>query len=383
LSIGWAQAEPDEGSSANPVLVDRDATSDTYRLPGGSLRTEIAATPINYEASDGEWRPIDEGLEEQPDGSGLTNGANSFDLSLPERLGDAPVRLATEGEWVAYRLLDSPSGPVEARDNTATYEAADAGTTFDFTSLATGLKEEIAIANPSQPHVFGFALEASAGVAAALAEDGSIRFEDEEGGLVALLPAPFMLDSSSEPQISHDVHYELAPEGDGRWRLTVDADSPWLSDPEVQWPVHIDPTLKVESPSLDCTFGGTAGANGWSLCGVNGQKELYARYKHTTTDEWTRSLLKFDVSKLNNASYVTGATLKLHSSSSALNTAGVEVRRVTREWDKTANWLSMAWSPDRLIQAWQCGEYVAGVGRGFGDCDPWEMWNGGPPDSAR
>jgi hypothetical protein len=83
----------------------RTETSDTFRLPSGALETRLSATPINFETADGEWMPIDESLETQPDGSGFTNGANGFDLSLPERLGEAPVRLSVGEEWVSARLL--------------------------------------------------------------------------------------------------------------------------------------------------------------------------------------------------------------------------------------------------------------------------------------
>lgn len=75
---------------------------------------------------------------------------------------------------------------------------------------------------------------------------------------------------------------------------------------------------------------------------------------------------------------VGGGVKKIGNGFASLTLSGPEYKAARRAFT-----LSMAWSPDRLIQAWQCGEYVAGVGRGFGDCDPWEMWNGAPPDSAR
>lgn len=75
---------------------------------------------------------------------------------------------------------------------------------------------------------------------------------------------------------------------------------------------------------------------------------------------------------------VGGGVKKIGNGFASLTLSGPEYKAARRAFT-----LSMAWSPDRLIQAWQCGEYVAGVGRDFGDCDPWEMWNGAPPDSAR
>jgi RHS repeat-associated protein len=73
-----------------------------------------------------------------------------------------------------------------------------------------------------------------------------------------------------------------------------------------------------------------------------------------------------------------GGVKKIGNGIASLTLSGPEFRAAGKAFT-----LAEAWSPDRLIQAWQCGEYVAGVGRGFGDCDPWELWNGAPPDSAR
>ena len=75
---------------------------------------------------------------------------------------------------------------------------------------------------------------------------------------------------------------------------------------------------------------------------------------------------------------VGGGVKKIGNGFASLTLSGPEFRAAGKAFT-----LANAWSPDRLIQAWQCGEYLAGAGRGFGDCDPWEMWNGAPPDSAR
>jgi RHS repeat-associated protein len=42
--------------------------------------------------------------------------------------------------------------------------------------------------------------------------------------------------------------------------------------------------------------------------------------------------------------------------------------------------LAEAWSPDRVVQYWGCGKWLAG---GPGDCDPFEMWWGETTDTAR
>jgi RHS repeat-associated protein len=335
------------------VNADRTATSRTFRLSDGALRTQIFETPINYKTADGEWKPIEEGLEEQPDGTGLTNGANAFDLSLPERIGDAPVRLSMGDRWISFRLLGDASEPAQMEGEIASYAAADPGTSFDFTSLAAGLKEDIVLADAFQPHRFHYELAASPGLVPVLTKEGSIEFRDQDDDAIAVLPAPVMLDSTpDQPKLSSDVHYELAPRGESGWQLTVDADSEWLQRQDLRWPVHIDPTLTLESPSLDCTFGGTKApgvppkqlesSNGWGLCGSGGQKQLYASYRRTgTTDEWARSLLKFDLGffgeKLGNP-YIDAVKVKVHAPAAAVNTSGLELRRATKAWESGLTW---------------------------------------------
>ncbi|HWM55150.1 MAG TPA: DNRLRE domain-containing protein [Solirubrobacterales bacterium] len=330
----------------------RAATSKTFRLSSGALRSTIYESPIHYRDADGKWKPIGEGLAEQSDGAGLTNGPNAFDLTLPDRMGEGPVHLSFDGGWIATRLLDSPSDSADVQGATASYETTEGGTRFELTSLANGVKEDIVLVDPSEPRVFRFALEISEGLSPALLKDGSIEFRDTSDRPLATIPAPVLLDSSPEPRVSGDAHYELQSVDEQSWELTVNADSEWFKREDLTWPTHIDPTLELSSPSLDCTFGGTKtpgvppklleGKNGWGLCGSGGQKELYTRYRRNgITDEWARSLLKFDLSsigKLGKTAYIMAATVKAHASAAAVNTSGVELRRATKGWNAGVIW---------------------------------------------
>jgi RHS repeat-associated protein len=349
--IALAQADAQEGSGqgtssaespGTEIPADRTATSDTYRLPDGSRETRIFETPINYETPSGEWKPIEEELEEQSDGSGLTNGANSFNLSLPERLGTAPVRLSVSGQWVSYRLLGEPSEAVEANGNVASYEGAQAGTSFDLTSLPSGLKEGIELAGPQSPSSFAFDLDASSGLTPSLLEDGSIVFQGTAEAPVVTLPAPAVEDSSpgGAPDTSA-VHYELAPLGEGGWKVTVALDPAWLESPSRVWPATIDPSIKVAAPTLDCNIGGKAGELGWGLCGSGGRKELALAYKpqlESAKDEWSRALLRYSLNSVPADAYVNSATLNANAIAAAQNTSGVEVAPTTQSWTSAATW---------------------------------------------
>ncbi len=320
----------------------RTATSDTFRLPDGALETRVYENPINYRDAEGDWRPIDEGLEEQADGTGLTNGPNRFDLSLPQRLGAAPVRLSEGDQWVAARLLGPSSEPVQAEGSTATYESAEPGTSFDLSTLASGIKEDIELSDPSQPSSFSFELSASDGLSPSLNEEGAIEFREATGRVFATLPAPVMRDSSPvQPETSNAIHYTLEPQSDGTWRLDVTADPDWLSAPERTWPITLDPTLELPKPTLDCAFGGKAGSNVKIKCDNFSGRKLMAAYWpkiSSASDEWQRSLLRFSLSALPTASYVASATFGIHAAEAALNTSGLELRKVTKPWNTDVTW---------------------------------------------
>lgn len=315
----------------------RTATSDTYRLDSGELETRVYGTPVNYRDDEGKWQAIEEGLEPQPDGSGLENGANSFDLSLPERLGEAPIRLTLGDKWVAVRLLGQDSQPAELEGEAASYEASSPDTSFEFTTLGDGLKENIVLAGPSAPRRFRFELTASEGVTPTLTPEGALEFRDESGEVVSTLPAPIMLDSSPETNASTDAHYELEEDGEGEWVLTVDADSEWLDRPDLTYPVRVDPTLHVASPTLDCWIYYSEATGGEGSHGCGGPT-LYAADNPGTKNAWYHSLLRFGLTSIPTDAEVTAATIGLYASGAAKNTSGVEMRKATKNWTGEVNW---------------------------------------------
>jgi RHS repeat-associated protein len=334
-----AEGASDESSQRVELPGKRTAYSDTYLLSGGALQAEISEAPINYKAPDGEWQPIEEGLEEQPDGSGLTNGDNSIDVSLPERLGAAPVRLSEGEQWVSARLLgpDSEAGRLEGED--ASYETADSGTSFGFSTLPDGIKEDIELADSSAPSAFSFELDASIGLTPSIDEKGVIAFRDSGEHVFAILPAPVMFDSAGAT--SDAIHYELGDQEEGHWRLTVRADPEWLADPARQWPITLDPTTVIPTATLDCGFGGKAGSNEKAKCDHSPTRKLTTAYWPKTnpaSDEWQRALIRFNLSALPTASYVTSATFGLHATETSLNTTGVELRKTTKPWNESASW---------------------------------------------
>lgn len=339
LAASTSSSDESQREASVELPGKRTETSDTFRLPNGELETQLFESPVNYRNSEGEWKPIGDQLEETSDGT-ISNGPNDFDVTLPERLGAEPVRLSQDGEWVSAELAGPSTEEAQLESGTASYEST-AGTSFDFSGLANGLKEAIEIPNVSSSTNFSFELDASAGLAPELAEDGSIRFKDADGNTPFVLPAPVISDAGSPQEPNPNaVAYKLESSGEGHWRLTVLADREWLQAPDRQFPVTIDPTLTVEKPSLDCAIASWAPTS--SFCGSGGYTKLGLWASYGTPDRFTRSLLKFDLSSIPSTAYVTAATIKLYAPMVAKNTTGVQLRRATKPWTSAATWQKYA-----------------------------------------
>ncbi len=336
---GWASEPPDD--RLVELIDKRTATSKTFQLPDGSRETRIFTSPINYRDAEGKWQPIETGLEEVGEAgaeeAAFANGDNSFDLSLPESLGEEPVQISTGEDWVAAELIGSATEDAQLEDGTVSYESTDGGTNFEFIGLPDGLKENIELEDPSQSSTFAYDLAASTGLSAQLVEDGSIELRDDEGKAAFLLPAPTMYDSSGMAPASA-IHYELEARGEGHWRLTVAADREWLERPDRSWPVTIDPTITTVGPSLDCTYTGAAKSEGTSFCASSGWPYLAAKYSFGASEEWNRTALRFDLSWIPKEASVSSATAGLYSPFAAQQTSGVELRRAASPWTSALNW---------------------------------------------
>jgi RHS repeat-associated protein len=318
---------------------ERTATSKTFRSDDGSLETRIYESPINYRDDEGSWLPIGERLRETGE-QALTNGPNSFDIVLPKQIDSNPVRFEVGDQWIESQLLRKDLEGAELEGAIATYEGEGNAPSFEFIGLSNGLKEEIELTGPGQTNRFSYELSASSGLGPSLAKDGSVRFEDSKGTVVVVLPPPVMSDSAPQPAISHDVHYELGPEEDGHWKLTVEADREWLDDPDRVWPIRIDPTMTV-GPDIDCTIGGEKGKDGWIDCAAWGRTEHllhYAPKLDASKDYWQRALMEFETTSIPVGSEISSATANLYSSKVAQNTKGVELRQTTKPWNWQANW---------------------------------------------
>ena len=124
------------------------------------------------------------------------------------------------------------------------FEQAD----LQYVLCETALKENIVIHAQASNYVYTFQLETE-GLTPQLNDRGYVEFVDAEGECVLLIPPGLMYDASGE--ISEKVYYELWKRGNSTF-LSVIADSSWINAEERQFPVVVDPTVKINwDPSIE------------------------------------------------------------------------------------------------------------------------------------
>jgi len=322
------QAEEDVGGARVELPQERTATSDTFELENGERETRIYGAPVNFEDGEGNWKPIDEELEAVQ--GGLTNGANDFDLYLPEQVGEGAVRVSSEGQWVSYRYLGPETQPVEVDGVVATYEGEGGEPSFELKSLSNGVKESIVLGGASQQTDYAFELEAASGVTPTLAEDGSLVFNDTDEEVVARMPRPSVSDAAGAAGESA-VRYSLSDDGGGRWKLHVLVDPEWLHTTDRSWPVVIDPTIEIKPSERDCIIANTTESE---MCGNTGYAYLTSKAKYVENGETqlARTLLRFGLSAIPKSSSLTSATIGLYSAKEATSVSRVDLYDIDEAW---------------------------------------------------
>lgn len=316
------------------------ATSVTSVDASGTATTDIYEFPINYQAPDGSWAPIDNTLEASTDsGYAWSNTAASYDLDIPNDLSQAPIRVSEGGDAVSFSLQGA-TGVGTAAGEEATFPGVAPATSLEYRAVNTGLKEEIILDSVSAPATFTFDLQTTPGLTAQTAADGGIDFVDDTGAPQFVIPAPYMYDSSgTDKGFSDAVTLSLGPDAA---TMTLSADQDWLSDSSRVWPITIDPTIQVQwynaatDGTLDCHISESQTApTATPLC-----SDTTVKVGKTSSSGSRRTLLYFDVSALPNYPTFTSASLGLWLSAtgSTGNQQTIDAHRIRQTWDNAATW---------------------------------------------
>lgn len=165
----------------------------------------------------------------------MENGEYSIEMAPIDNADLGEVE--TEKEPVAT-IYES----VEDKEVKAVYESTDETISYEYTSLADGIKETIVLNERPESNVFTYKLTLKNMTAHLLEDENIIVLKDEKTEKdVAIIDKPFMNDKSGEAY-SEDITYTLTEKTDGEYEISLTASREYLDDEERLYPVEIDPT---------------------------------------------------------------------------------------------------------------------------------------------
>ncbi len=368
-------------------IVDaRTEESTSWANPDGTVTVESFTGPIRVQDSQGTWQPVDVSLS-VVDGKVVPKSA-AAQIAFSAGGSTAPLAQVTRGEKTFGVSWPGTLPAPVLKGSTATYPNAVPGGDVVVTALPQGFSHSVVLRErPSGPVEFRLPVTAK-GLKLAETADKRLRWEDSRGKQVAAAPPPVMWGAaedakSREPKHTANVSTVVETAANGRQTLVLKPSDTFLSDPDVTYPVVVDPTNTLAGPTTDT----------WVQyddypTSQRGSTEL----KAGTYDgvQKARSFLKFDVAKYAGKKIV-DTDLRLYSYySSTCSTAGsgVQVRRITTNWDPAAiTWSAQPsttttgavtstaakgydskcpaghvnWDVDAIVQAWADGQPNYGI----------------------
>lgn len=369
------------------IVSERTDSTTTWANADGTTTVETYTGPIRVKQSDGGWRSIDTTLVAE-DGVVRPKTA-AADISFSGGGSGEPLAEVSRGGRTLG--LDWPGKLPEPRLDgpTAVYPDAVEGGDLVVTALKEGFSHSVVLhERPDGPVSYRLPVSAE-GLTLHETDDERLRWSDSKGRTVATAPLPVMWGSgekraSGEPEDLAAIDVTVERNADtGDQVLVLEPDEEFLADPDLEYPVTIDPTDSLLGPVTDT----------WVqyddyLTSQRGSTELKAGTYNGT--EKARSYLKFDVAKYADK-HVLDTDLRLYSYySSTCSTAGAgnQVRRITSSWDPSAiTWAEqptttstgavtstaakgynstcpaghVSWDIDGIVQAWADGQPNHGV----------------------
>ncbi len=314
----------------------RTESSTVYVNPDGSVTEESSTGPIRVKDDKGAWRDVDTTLVLRDGVVQPKHAAADITISAG---GSGPLaRVSEGGKSLGIGWEGELPEPV-LQGNTATYENVQPGADLVVSALPEGFSHLLVLKERPTEQVELRIPVAAEGVKLRQTSDERLLWEGKDGGDVATAPVPVMWGAeehagSREPEDVSDVAVAVEGSGDRQTLVLKPAES-FLQDPDLQYPVTVDPTNTLLGPLTDTWVQDAAYPSS-----QRGSTEL----KAGTYDgkEKARSYLKFSTDRFR-GKRILDADLRLFShwsSSCSTDNAGVQVRRVTSDWDPSA----ISWS---------------------------------------
>jgi RHS repeat-associated protein len=229
-----------------------------FAQPDGSVAVEQSLGQVRFRDQEGAWRNVDMTLERRPDGR-VAPKAHPAGLELAGASSNGDNDLAAmkiAGERVALGWRGALPEPVIS-GTVARYPSVRPGVDLEVEVTRTSFMTRLIVANRGAAQQLGdIAMPWRPGQLSAVSDgEGGLELRKPSGDAVASVSAPQMWDSSSvngsgEPARRATMPLRVVARGQGR-DLVITPDARMLADPDVVWPLVIDPSPTPFGPNLD------------------------------------------------------------------------------------------------------------------------------------
>jgi hypothetical protein len=339
-STGDTAAPAPTWTPGDEVLSMRDRWGSTVNgATEGTYVSTVHSKPVNFQATDGSWQPIDLTLKTTPGGLRPTANDVAPILSLTGSSANLVNFTLAGTERIQFGLSGALPVPAIASGSTVQYASILPGVDAKFDLRSNGVKETLVLHSADAPTSYDFPLSLS-DLSAISNGDGGIDLVDPLGQRMGWVPPGEMTDAhvdpaSGDPASSSDVSYQLLPNPAGGTMLHVALSSAWLHDPARVFPVSVDPSIYnvAYSDTADDAYVQSTG----------GYSDTDTVLKSGTFDgnDKSRSFMHFAGVSTFDGRQINSATLNVWENwSFSCTTRGV------RAWPIAANWdgaTSMTW----------------------------------------
>ena len=341
LAPAPALAEEDPAVATAPVeLIDeRTETSTTFENPDGTRTVEMSGSPIRVvdeDAADG-WSDVDYNLEVKTDGT-IAPIVSPVDLWISGGGTKEAARLTNDdGTFVAVTWPETLPEP-SIDGGTATFAVSDSSSLVIIVTGA-GFNAHIVLDEEPAAGDETFTLGLKTKDIDVSESNNHLAITDEDGDKVAesqsLIAWDSQVDDAGDPllpvTLTADLDEGTQVGGTIRQDLELTTPAGYLSDPDTEYPVVIDPSLTQLTQTRDTyVVSGSSTSNGTSgVLRVGSNDGVSA----------AESYLQFNLAPITSAMTVLDVDMQLWQYyAPSCGTYPVAVAALTGEWDSNQTW---------------------------------------------
>ncbi|MCA1066128.1 DNRLRE domain-containing protein (plasmid) [Rossellomorea sp. AcN35-11] len=342
---------PKKEKGKKKELKDRKTKGSKHFLnEDGSITAEIYSSPIHFKDKSGKWVEIDNSIVNEKQGEfEYGNKANKHKLRFSK---EAKKEVEWEGHVLTITPLNTKGKRPKVEGNSITYEKVFKDADIRYTSLTSGMKEDIILHSKKAPHTYEYEVDTN-GLEVNKEKDGKITLTKGEETIFSI-PSPFAYDNKG--QVTTGISVEMEEEGEVLI-LKYSLPEKWLSEEDREFPVTIDPTVTLDSEEL--------GVNDTFVYDAEPTSDDFGGhgYLQVGRNTWgvNRAYVDFALPVLQSGAVIEKAELSLENYDTEGDVATVDIHQVIGKWsDTTLSWNTQpnySQTPASSVNVGNLGQY--------------------------